>query len=973
MKTGKQPGQFKRLADSYRPLLAAILAIFFALPALSQYDSTKKAVPQQSYGFSWKNGFFRNSLVIPNEGQLQPRALKDTGAIAYYRGKQFIWALRNGILDWFETGGETSITYDFPSIYIDSLGADEYLIKILQLIKDSAGVGGLPTQYNGQDTANIIWYNLKQYIIRARGQSWQESLIKVDSAGAYVLGNDSVVIGGRFDTGRVVIRFRGMESASNGDSILALNTSGNLIKVAKADLFTAAEGLSKSGTEFRLGVPLGESGGEFTGDRQINTNGYKLFVPKFEGFDFTIGNNFDIDSSLIKFDIYGLKTAKIYSQLFSPYDSRLVINASGLTASTSDDNRIDFQTDGVSRFIIEGAGRINYSTWPLSVSKSNLQDSALIILRTGNTSYRNSISADGINGRRYLFFNTDSSRFEGYNGTTWRGIAWTGEGGGSGTVTTGYGLLGNGSGGNPVRVDSATLRGDYIRNQIAGRENKNAFINIVRADSIYTPKLTLGAYAQDNIRPIFRGIDSGSTGGYEGYLYQREGYANRIVDLIRRANGSYQSPTTTAKGNAFYSFQIESRGASQWLSAITPYNILAKTNPIAGSTLTQGIAHSWSLRNSGYLGMFFDSTGLRIGIDTFSVNGDAKSTIDLLGSFGKRFRSVAGTGESAEARDNTIYITATFDYTLTLPDARLSPRREYVIKRVDTLLTKAVIKPFSGQKIDRQDSIVLFRNQSYVVASDSTGWQIIAGRETTLHQDEWKARNGISYFQEFISNTAFSDGYLVPTSNGTGAGVGRTGNIPVALRATNRVGVTAYRTGTTTTGRAGYVSDLNIGENLVLGGGITVFETTVAFPNLSDGTDRYQALFGFGDAPSSVNQSDGIYFLYDEGGVSTGSTASANWQVATVAGGSRTITATSIPVAANQWYRLRIELNFNATRVYFYIDGNLVGQTTLTIPSGTGGNGTNFLNQIYKSAGTTDRIALVDYLLFNMRFNTPRY
>lgn len=62
---------------------------------------------------------------------------------------------------------------------------------------------------------------------------------------------------------------------------------------------------------------------------------------------------------------------------------------------------------------------------------------------------------------------------------------------GTSSITTGYGINGDGSGGNPVRVDSATLRGDYIRNQYAAREAKRLWVdtvrsNVVRFDSLLT-------------------------------------------------------------------------------------------------------------------------------------------------------------------------------------------------------------------------------------------------------------------------------------------------------------------------------------------------------------------------------------------------------------------------------------------------------------------------------------------------------
>ena len=100
------PKQGIRLLDNYRPLLILTLAILFSLGATAQrYDSTKKRQPIGAYGFDWYNGSFKESLGIPATGQLRPRALADTGQVAYFNGYGYIWALRDGVLGWYLNGG----------------------------------------------------------------------------------------------------------------------------------------------------------------------------------------------------------------------------------------------------------------------------------------------------------------------------------------------------------------------------------------------------------------------------------------------------------------------------------------------------------------------------------------------------------------------------------------------------------------------------------------------------------------------------------------------------------------------------------------------------------------------------------------------------------------------------------------------------------------------------------------------------
>lgn len=130
-----------------------------------------------------------------------------------------------------------NLSFDFPTVpYIDSLAPFSYRLNILKLIKDSAGAYMFPSQHNGQDTTDLVWYNFKDLIFRARSEPWRESLIRIAPDSVYVLGNNGVIIGGRYDTGKVTIRFRGFESANNGDSLPVLNNTGDWIKIGRNQL-----------------------------------------------------------------------------------------------------------------------------------------------------------------------------------------------------------------------------------------------------------------------------------------------------------------------------------------------------------------------------------------------------------------------------------------------------------------------------------------------------------------------------------------------------------------------------------------------------------------------------------------------------------------------------------------------------------------------------------------------------------------
>lgn len=155
------------------------------------------------------------------------------------------------------------------------------------------------------------------------------------------------------------------------------------------------------------------------------------------------------------------------------------------------------------------------------------------------------------------------------------------------------------------------------------------------------------------------------------------------------------------------------------------------------------------------------------------------------------------------------------------------------------------------------------------------------------------------------------------------------------------------------------------------GGGQYRWDSRVRIPTNSDGTNTFQFLCGFWDTISGVNQVDGIYFLYDSQGVSTGSAASGNWQIVTASNSVRTFTTTGTVIDNSNLQKLRIDVNADATSVTFYINDVSVGTHTTNIPSGASRLTTSGV-YLQKSAGTTARTAQIDYLYLKAKFTTPR-
>lgn len=218
-------------------------------------------------------------------------------------------------------------------------------------------------------------------------------------------------------------------------------------------------------------------------------------------------------------------------------------------------------------------------------------------------------------------------------------------------------------------------------------------------------------------------------------------------------------------------------------------------------------------------------------------------------------------------------------------------------------------------------------------------------------------RSIYSYFNELINTvTTSSPGNDVQATNsGTSAATSAQ-----ASDATNRIGLVRSTTGSTATGRTAVNSSASA---IRLGGGAWTFETFLNVTTLSNATERYQLAVGFFDTYTAANQVDGVYFLYDEGAVSTGSTAAAYWQTVTTSNSVRVFNngLTQTTVSAATWVKLRIEVNAAATQAQFYINDALVATHTGSIPTGAGRE-TGFGWLLIKSVGTTARTVDFDYL-----------
>jgi hypothetical protein len=216
-------------------------------------------------------------------------------------------------------------------------------------------------------------------------------------------------------------------------------------------------------------------------------------------------------------------------------------------------------------------------------------------------------------------------------------------------------------------------------------------------------------------------------------------------------------------------------------------------------------------------------------------------------------------------------------------------------------------------------------------------------------------KNMYSYINEFVT---------VPTeviASGANAS-----NTNTASNDHSTFGLLQSSTGTTSGGIAGVATSVNA---VRLGGSVWMIDIMIdSIGVLCDGTESYSILAGMFDNTSGVDQVDGIYFLYDSIGVSTGSASSDKWQVVTDSASTRTFFTTSSTVSTSG-HHLRIMLNQDASSVDFIIDNNAARTATVTIPKN---RHLGFGVLIIKSAGSTARTVYTDYLSVEANYVTPK-
>jgi len=148
-----------------------------------------------------------------------------------------------------------------------------------------------------------------------------------------------------------------------------------------------------------------------------------------------------------------------------------------------------------------------------------------------------------------------------------------------------------------------------------------------------------------------------------------------------------------------------------------------------------------------------------------------------------------------------------------------------------------------------------------------------------------------------------------------------------------------------------------------------IYSTRIRIPTLNDGTQKFYINIGINTTVPAATPPEGVGFLYDLDGTTTGSSASANWQTYSINGLNRTFNQnhTGVAVLANTWTKLKVL--FNSSIAYYYIDDVLIATHTTNMPSG---DIIAPCSGIIKTAGTTARTYHMDYNTIDIKYSTPR-
>ena len=232
---------------------------------------------------------------------------------------------------------------------------------------------------------------------------------------------------------------------------------------------------------------------------------------------------------------------------------------------------------------------------------------------------------------------------------------------------------------------------------------------------------------------------------------------------------------------------------------------------------------------------------------------------------------------------------------------------------------------------------------------------------------------GREWFWEAFNDFVFAASGLPISTDGftfssqvSGAGADGTLAGPLNNQFSGRpvAGLLTLSTGTTSTGRAGYDSN-NTTTTHRFDTGRSTFEGLIYLPDLSSATEEY--IFRIGWCQGNSLSGSMLFFEYDR-------SVSTNWRGGARYYGSGSYVDLGVPVTQAQWIMLRIEVDGSRNQGDFAVASFFVNNTLCAVhTSNVPGDGSSRMGcHLLKTAGTTSRSAVIDYVYYRHDFGTRR-
>lgn len=260
-----------------------------------------------------------------------------------------------------------------------------------------------------------------------------------------------------------------------------------------------------------------------------------------------------------------------------------------------------------------------------------------------------------------------------------------------------------------------------------------------------------------------------------------------------------------------------------------------------------------------------------------------------------------------------------------------------------------------------------------------------AGEAVTSISASGTGTCGVKTINEYSStHLEWTEEYLVKSAITSGAAFGIFSGVPSGTGAlvndgtggtTTRPGIMNLATGTQSSGSASLQSNPQVVD---FGSGNWSFAWTGGVTFLSSAIEEYGIVAGFSDS-TTINVTDGCYFLYDRGNLATGGPNTGNadkWSCWCASNGTRTkfvmdgvtvsdetFTTVNAPVApltlpSTNIYTLEVRMT-GTTRAEFYVNGVKSCNINTNIPSGSS-RLTGIVHGIFKAVGNVARSVSVD-------------